>query len=377
MKNLLVVDDSFTVRKVIEMLLLPLGYKLTFAENGKEALDLVKSKPFELVILDNGLPDIKGTSLAKEIKKLNPSMKLLLMKNAKEELDDALLKECQVDDVVAKPFDSQSLTSKIDTLSLTTTTFEPEIIETPVTSAEKVKLEESFNLDLGVGEEFLFKPEQQKQQVSEIKEEEEIEELSDLELIEEVVEVPQKEEKVVEEISLEELLEEGEIKIEEEKPTIETKVEKAANVEEVSNVNIEELFSDLNDILAEKEEQPKLPEREPLFPAKDVKPVVEEVAKDLKELETLLEEKEPEAEELKIEELEELDLWDFSPEEEKHEEPKPVQPVVQTAAEPFEADRASIERMIKEITYEVVEKIAWEVVPEIVDTILKDKFGKK
>lgn len=366
MKNLLVVDDSFTVRKVLEMLLVPLGYKLTFAENGKQALDFVKSNAFELVILDNGLPDIDGVSLSKELKKIKPSMSLILMKNAKEEIEETTLKECRIDDVLTKPFDSQTLISKIDAVS----TKAEEVIEKPILTEEKQTIEDSFKFDLSFGEEFAFESHRGTEEKKEIVTEE-IEELSDLELIEEIEEAPKKEEKFEEEISLEELLEEGEIKIEEEKPLIEP-VE-----EEETKVNIDDLFSDLNDILTEKEEQPKLSEREPILRAKDVKPVVEEVAKDLKELETITEKSE--AEELKIEDIEELDIWDFTPEEEKQPvtETKLTETTIPTINEPFDVDRKSIERLVREMTYEVVEKVAWEVVPEIVDTILKDKFGKK
>ncbi|GAB4434008.1 MAG: hypothetical protein OHK0040_04890 [bacterium] len=370
MKNLLVVDDSLTIRKVIEMLLVPMGYKLTFAESGKAALELLKSGNFEIALVDLGLPDINGVNLSKDIKKSYPNVKVLLMQSAKEEIEEGKLRDSLVDDVILKPFDSATIISKLEEL-LAKTEVVPEAEKVSL-SEEEAFIEETFKLDLGVGEEFTMTPKEQKKEELEI---EEIEELSDLELIEEEEVLSQKAETVSEEeISLEDLLEEGEIKLEEE-PLI---VKEEKPEEEVAKVNIEELFSDLNDILAERGAAPRLPEERPKWMPKDVKPVVEEVAKDLKELETVREEEKPE--ELNIEELEELDIWDFTPEEEKKEvqAEKPIaEPSFDKTFAPVETDRASLEKLIKEITYEVVEKIAWEVVPEIVDTIIKDRFGKK
>lgn len=364
MKSLLVVDDSLTVRKVIEMLLVPQGYKLTFAEKGASALEVLKSGQFGIAIIDLGLPDIDGLSLSKEVKKNFPNVKVLLMHSSKEEVNEQKLRESLVDDVLSKPFDSSTIISKLEELSVTKEII-TEAIKQPYLE-ERPLVEESFKIDLGVGEEFTFQTKAEKKEVMDI---EDIEELSDLELLGEEEEAVSKKESVEEEeISLEDLLEEGEIKIEEEH----TKEERA---EEVTKVDIEELFSDLNDILTEKESPPKIQEEKPYWMAKDVKPVVEEVAKDLKELETIIEEEK--TGELNIEEIEELDVWDFTPEEEKSEKVIVQEPVEKKTFTPVDTDRTSLEKIIKEITYEVVEKIAWEVVPEIVDTIIKDKFGKK
>lgn len=375
MKNFLIVDDSFTIRKVIDMLLTPLGYKLTFAENAEKALELLKTGNYEVVLVDKGLPDINGLAISKEIKKINPSISVILMINAKEELDEVKRKESMIDDVVEKPFDSQTFISKIDAIK-------DKVVSIEKPKEEPMKLEEEpFKIDIGLGEEFEFKPEKTEELIEEIEELKEIEEIKeieevvDIETIEEAKEtelieeeplsLTEAKEEVVEEIQLEDLLEEGEIKIEEEPPA------KEAFKEEV-NVNIEDLFSDLNDILKESEE-PEL-KKEPEIPYKkvDYKPVVEEVAKELKEFDSFVDEKEEEEKA-----LEELDIWDFVPEQEQEQKPKPVAEQVIEKTSDLIRDKAELERMIKEITYEVVEKVAWEVVPEILDTVLKDKFGKR
>lgn len=356
MNNLLIVDDSLTVRKVIEMLLVPLNYNLDFASNGKEALHLLKAKRFDISLVDIRLPDADGLSLSREIKKASPSTKVILMISAKDDIGEDKMREGLVDDVLVKPFDSATIISKLESLAKISQPEEKEILEG---TTEEIK----FDLDLG--DEFTFSPKEE-----EPAELEEVIELSDLELLSEGTErekggkeVEDLEEIVEEELSLEDLLEEGEIKIDEE-PQKERE-------EDNKKVNLDELFSDLNEILMEKEEKPVQKDVKI-----DVKPVVEELAKELKELESLGEE---ERLEKGKEELEELDIWDFELEEEEKEkeEKKVVEKAEMKTFVTFEGDRESLEKLVKEITYEVVEKIAWEIVPEIVDTVLKDKFGKK
>lgn len=370
MKKILVVDDSFTVRKVIEMLLVPLGYELTFAEKGSLATEIAKNTFFPIAVVDYSLPDMTGLDLAKVIKSNAPKTKILLMKSAKEDVDATRV----VDDVISKPFDSQTMISKLEALSEME---EPEVVVTEEKPKDEFKLtEEDFKIDLEVGEEFSFEPkkiEEKAEKKTDI--EEEIAEIADIELIEDVDVSGTKEEKIeVEEVSLEDLLEESEIKIEEEKI-----FEEPVKKEDTGKVSIDELFADLNEILADNKEPSAVSEQRPTYVTKDVKPVVEELAKDLKELENITKEEAPK--EADVVDVEELDLWDFIPEEEKKEEPKPVtvekHDIKEETLSPVETDRASLEKLIREITYEVVEKIAWEVVPEVVDAIMKDKFGKK
>lgn len=65
----LVVDDSPTVRKHIELGLAPFGLKVHFAETGEEALDQLAVTSFDIVFLDVVLPGIDGYAVCKAIKK--------------------------------------------------------------------------------------------------------------------------------------------------------------------------------------------------------------------------------------------------------------------------------------------------------------------
>ena len=56
--NLLVVDDELFLREAVAASLRFLGFEVTAAENGTDALRLAKNRPFDLLILDVMLPDI-------------------------------------------------------------------------------------------------------------------------------------------------------------------------------------------------------------------------------------------------------------------------------------------------------------------------------
>lgn len=68
-RRALVVDDSPTVRKHIELGLAPLGLSVHFAETGEEALERFAANFYDIVFLDVMLPGIDGYAVCKSIKK--------------------------------------------------------------------------------------------------------------------------------------------------------------------------------------------------------------------------------------------------------------------------------------------------------------------
>jgi twitching motility two-component system response regulator PilG len=68
--KLLVVDDSPTVRKQIEMQLKLLGYEADLVEDGETALEMVKREQYRIIFLDVVMPGIDGYKVCKAIKRL-------------------------------------------------------------------------------------------------------------------------------------------------------------------------------------------------------------------------------------------------------------------------------------------------------------------
>ena len=66
--KLLTVDDSPSVRKLVEFTLKAKGFKVTPAGDGQEALELMAKEQFDAVILDINMPRMDGLELLKKMK---------------------------------------------------------------------------------------------------------------------------------------------------------------------------------------------------------------------------------------------------------------------------------------------------------------------
>lgn len=64
----LVVDDSTTIRRLMDLTLSPLGIEVEFADRGEEALLQVTRNHYDIVFLDIMLPGIDGYRVCKQIK---------------------------------------------------------------------------------------------------------------------------------------------------------------------------------------------------------------------------------------------------------------------------------------------------------------------
>jgi PleD family two-component response regulator len=67
--NLLVVDDELFLRGAVAASLRFLGFDVAVAENGTDALRLVRNNPFDLLILDVMLPDIDGFEIVRRLRR--------------------------------------------------------------------------------------------------------------------------------------------------------------------------------------------------------------------------------------------------------------------------------------------------------------------
>ncbi len=65
--NILVVDDSIQCRKHLERILLLEGYSVVLAENGEDAVQIIKNNHFNLILLDIIMPGMDGFEVIKEI----------------------------------------------------------------------------------------------------------------------------------------------------------------------------------------------------------------------------------------------------------------------------------------------------------------------
>ncbi|MFQ5822913.1 MAG: sigma-54-dependent transcriptional regulator [bacterium] len=77
--KILVIDDEPTICSMLFEALSKKKYQVTLAENGKEALDQIKNKNFDLVITDLFLPDLNGMEILKTAKQIDPDLGLIMI----------------------------------------------------------------------------------------------------------------------------------------------------------------------------------------------------------------------------------------------------------------------------------------------------------
>src|SRR5260370_13973558 len=79
MATILVVDDSAVDRSRVEKLLVKEGYQVQSAPGGREALEILKREPPDLVLTDMQMPEIDGLQLVQEIRSKYPAIPVILM----------------------------------------------------------------------------------------------------------------------------------------------------------------------------------------------------------------------------------------------------------------------------------------------------------
>jgi CheY-like chemotaxis protein len=79
MAHILVVDDEPMFRFLVASILRPLGYQVTEAEDGLDALLILKEQSFDLLLTDLMMPRMNGVQLIEEVSKHFPQLPIVVM----------------------------------------------------------------------------------------------------------------------------------------------------------------------------------------------------------------------------------------------------------------------------------------------------------
>ena len=112
MKRLLIVDDEANIRLVVKEYAEFEGYEVAEAEDGMQAVELVKSQDFDVIIMDIMMPRLDGFSACKEIKKYK-NIPVIMLSARGEEYDKLFGFELGIDDYVVKPFSPKELMARV------------------------------------------------------------------------------------------------------------------------------------------------------------------------------------------------------------------------------------------------------------------------
>jgi two-component system chemotaxis response regulator CheY len=115
--NVLVVDDSALARKHITRVLNNMGIeKITTAENGAQALELVGGNYFDLIVTDYNMPQMDGGELVEQVRNgtSQASIPIIMVSSESDESRLAAVAQSGVSAICDKPFDAQTVKQLIE-----------------------------------------------------------------------------------------------------------------------------------------------------------------------------------------------------------------------------------------------------------------------
>ena len=113
MSQILIVEDSERIASFVAKGLRSAGYVPTVVGTTREAIDLASTGEFALMVLDLGLPDGEGMSVARHVRAIGSSMAIIIL-TARDSITDTVAGlEGGADDYMSKPFRFEELLARV------------------------------------------------------------------------------------------------------------------------------------------------------------------------------------------------------------------------------------------------------------------------
>lgn len=114
--NVLIIDDNEQITKMISSFLDLSNHDCTIVNDGKDGLELIKTKQYDSIVLDLAMPEFDGYEVLDTLKKEDPSQisKIIILTASSVPLETVKkFKELGVSSCLQKPVDIDQLLSKI------------------------------------------------------------------------------------------------------------------------------------------------------------------------------------------------------------------------------------------------------------------------
>jgi len=137
-RHVLIVEDEANIRDLVCLHLESEGYRCQSTASGRDALDLLRTRPFDVVVLDVMLPGVSGLSLCRSVRSghVNREVPILMLTARSEESDKLAGFDSGADDYLTKPFSMLELSARVGALTRRTR----RIPVDPVAQAEPLTL---------------------------------------------------------------------------------------------------------------------------------------------------------------------------------------------------------------------------------------------
>jgi two-component system, OmpR family, KDP operon response regulator KdpE len=111
--RVLVVDDEPAIRRFLRTTLTAQGFQVDEAADGKDALEELRRRPIDLLILDLGLPDMDGFDIIERLRGSGSSVPILVLSSRADEAGKVKALDLGADDYVTKPFGVEELLARM------------------------------------------------------------------------------------------------------------------------------------------------------------------------------------------------------------------------------------------------------------------------
>ncbi|MCX7671960.1 MAG: response regulator [Anaerolineae bacterium] len=116
--NILIVDDSQVIQRVLSMQLRKNGYAVTVASSAREALELLEQEHVDLAIMDIAMPEVDGLTLLRQVRADPRFQKLpvIMLTASGQDQDRITAREAGANDFLSKPTSSRELLDAVQRL---------------------------------------------------------------------------------------------------------------------------------------------------------------------------------------------------------------------------------------------------------------------
>lgn len=115
-ERILIVDDELPIRMALKTAFLREGMVPQEASCGSQALEMIRSQTFDLVVLDIMMQDMDGYTILQNMRAEGNTTPVLLLSGRQDEVDQVLGLGLGADDYLTKPFRLSVLTQKVKAL---------------------------------------------------------------------------------------------------------------------------------------------------------------------------------------------------------------------------------------------------------------------
>ena len=141
-RKVLVVDDEKLIVKGIRFSLEQEGMEVDAAYDGEEALDMAKSKEYDIILLDVMLPKLGGFDVCQQIREFS-QVPILMLTAKGDDMDKILGLEYGADDYITKPFNILEVKARMKAIMRRTSHKEVKVQSEDVIENGDVRLEKS------------------------------------------------------------------------------------------------------------------------------------------------------------------------------------------------------------------------------------------